>query len=222
MSTQRPKLIFNQYISAPPALVFRAFTNASSLREWLCDVATVEPRPGGRIYLNWAANYYASGEYTQIEPERLVAFTWQGRGESKPTQVLVTVGPRPRLLVTRVWGAPRPGTPSRPSSKAGTMAWKAWPAWRHGPDLRHPPAYAGHRHQRVQRRDRPTPGIPSQGIRLDNVEGWAQLPGCKDDVIVGLDDRSPTSPAWAAGCATRLATRWRSSSIAAQRRKPPR
>ena len=42
-------LKFETYIPARPEQVFYAFTNASALREWLCDLATVDPRPGGRM-----------------------------------------------------------------------------------------------------------------------------------------------------------------------------
>jgi len=93
MSRSRPKLIFNQLIAAPPAQVFRAFTNASAMCEWLCDMATLEPQPGGRIYIKWSGSYYAAGEFLQVEPERLVTFTWQGRAEPKPTQVTVNIRP---------------------------------------------------------------------------------------------------------------------------------
>ena len=198
MSTPRPKLIFNQYIAASPALVFRAFTNSTMLREWLCEVATVSPRPGGRIYLNWVSGYSTSGEYTQIEPERLVAFTWQGRGEPKPTQVLVTIRPSKKgarlRLVHRGLGR---------GSAWNTTAVEFEKGWRtglenlahvleHGPDLRvvRRPMLGvgiGGFDAEVAKRL----GVPvTQGLHLDTVvEGLgAQAAGLqKDDVIIGLD-----------------------------------
>ena len=71
-------LTFEQTVQAPIDQVYRAFTNATALREWLCDTATVDARPGGRVYLAWISNYFAAGVYTQLEPNALVAFTWAG------------------------------------------------------------------------------------------------------------------------------------------------
>ena len=72
---------FEQMIKTPPAQVYTAFTNATALREWMCDVATLIPRAGGRVYLYWNSGYYSAGEYSHLEPDRCVDFTWQGRGE---------------------------------------------------------------------------------------------------------------------------------------------
>jgi uncharacterized protein YndB with AHSA1/START domain len=84
-------LTIEQFVKAPPAQVFFAFTNAMALREWLCNVATVAPRPGGRMYLWWNGDFYSAGEYTALEPNQLVGFTWSGRGDPAPTQVIVTL-----------------------------------------------------------------------------------------------------------------------------------
>jgi uncharacterized protein YndB with AHSA1/START domain len=47
------KLIFEQYIQAPISQIYLAFTNSTALREWLCDIATVDPGgstlPGIRV-----------------------------------------------------------------------------------------------------------------------------------------------------------------------------
>jgi uncharacterized protein YndB with AHSA1/START domain len=40
-----------QYVKATTSQVFFAFTHAISLTEWMCDFATVAPRPEGRMYL---------------------------------------------------------------------------------------------------------------------------------------------------------------------------
>jgi uncharacterized protein YndB with AHSA1/START domain len=85
------KLTFEQFIQAPPALVYRAFTNASALREWMCDGATLSPRPGGRFYAWWNEGYYACGEFKTAEPERKLTFTWFGRGQAPDTQVQISL-----------------------------------------------------------------------------------------------------------------------------------
>jgi uncharacterized protein YndB with AHSA1/START domain len=83
-------LTFEQIIQTNPEQVCYAFTNASALRNWLCDIATVDPRPGGRMYLAWNSGYYASGEYTTVEPGKGVAFVWYGRDDPNRSQVMVS------------------------------------------------------------------------------------------------------------------------------------
>jgi uncharacterized protein YndB with AHSA1/START domain len=92
MNTQT--LSFTQIVQASPAQAFRAFTNAMALREWLCDVSSTVPRPGGRLYLWWNSGYYTAGEFIEVQPNEKISFTWQGRGEPGQTQVEVTLTPR--------------------------------------------------------------------------------------------------------------------------------
>ncbi|HJW90745.1 MAG TPA: SRPBCC domain-containing protein [Anaerolineales bacterium] len=80
---------FTQKVKASPAEVYSAFTNATALREWLSDVASALPKPGGRLYLAWNSGYYASGEFTELQPGERAAFTWQGRGEPAQSRVQV-------------------------------------------------------------------------------------------------------------------------------------
>jgi uncharacterized protein YndB with AHSA1/START domain len=82
-------LSFTQKVKAPPAEVYYAFTNATALREWLSDVASAIPSPGGRLYLAWNNGYYASGEFADVRPGERLAFTWQGRNEPHQSQVQV-------------------------------------------------------------------------------------------------------------------------------------
>jgi uncharacterized protein YndB with AHSA1/START domain len=82
--------VTEQFINAPVDRVYYAFTNATSLREWLCDLATVMPRPGGRIYLYWNAGFYAAGEFLSVEKDKSLKFKWVGKDEPGPSQVQVT------------------------------------------------------------------------------------------------------------------------------------
>ncbi len=77
-----------------PRQVYRAFTNATVLREWFCDVATVSPNAGGRIYMAWDDGYYTSGSYLVLKEFKAVAFTWFGRGEPRETRVSVRIKPQ--------------------------------------------------------------------------------------------------------------------------------
>jgi uncharacterized protein YndB with AHSA1/START domain len=82
---------FEQLVKASPTQVYKAFTNATALREWICDVSTVDPHPGGRFYLAWNRGYYACGEYTSLDAEKRIAFTWCGRNEPGVSNVEVTL-----------------------------------------------------------------------------------------------------------------------------------
>ena len=79
------------FVNAPVHFAWRAFTNSTSLREWLCDVATVAPNPGGRMYLAWNSGFYSSGHYLELEQDKRVKFRWFSNMDPVPTEVTVTV-----------------------------------------------------------------------------------------------------------------------------------
>ena len=78
------------FVQAPLKFAYRAFTNATSLREWLSDVATVVPHPHGRMYLWWAGDFYSSGHYLEIEENKRIKFRWFSNIDPAPTEVTVT------------------------------------------------------------------------------------------------------------------------------------
>jgi uncharacterized protein YndB with AHSA1/START domain len=88
MTSQTIKFV--NVVRTTPAQAFIAFTNATALKEWLCDVATVLPRIGGRVFLAWNSGYYACGEFTKFEAEHTVAFSWRGRIDPAASQVQVS------------------------------------------------------------------------------------------------------------------------------------
>ena len=87
MSQDTQSIQFDKFIKSPPALVYEAFTNATSLQEWMCDFATVNPKPGGRIYLAWNSDFYAVGEYISLQANEKLTFSWFGRSEPAFTKV---------------------------------------------------------------------------------------------------------------------------------------
>ena len=91
MAAKTQTLKFKRTVNAPPAEVYRVFTNATALREWFCDAAQAEARKGGRLYCWWNSGYYASGEFTGLTPDKKVAFTWCGRDEPEATRVRVSL-----------------------------------------------------------------------------------------------------------------------------------
>src|SRR5512137_1873492 len=80
-----------QYVKASPSQVFFTFTHAVGLTEWLCDFATVAPRPGGRMYLWWHGDFYSSGEYISLEINKSIVFKWHARLDPAPSQVAITL-----------------------------------------------------------------------------------------------------------------------------------
>lgn len=94
MTNQTQTLNFEKVVNTPLKLVFEAFTNATSLREWFCDIATVDPKPGGHLYLAWNSGSYSVGEYMQIQKNEKVAFKWHGRNEPAASTVQVQLNPQ--------------------------------------------------------------------------------------------------------------------------------
>jgi uncharacterized protein YndB with AHSA1/START domain len=72
--------------------VYYAFTTPAAWRQW-CDAdARTDPCPGGRLYV-YTPGYAAIGEFTALEENKTVAFTWDGQGEP-PTRVHVALQER--------------------------------------------------------------------------------------------------------------------------------
>ena len=90
MATNKSIVKIEQFVMAPVPQVYRAFTNSTALREWMGDFATLEAKPGGRVYIWWYSGFYTSGEFVSLEPDKQVIFTWHGKGEPRSTQVIVT------------------------------------------------------------------------------------------------------------------------------------
>lgn len=86
-----PSVTAEIQLQAPVRLVYRAFTNSTSLREWLCDAATVDPHPNGRIYLAWRRDFFSSGHYLELEENKRVVFQWRSNTDPGPTRVTVTL-----------------------------------------------------------------------------------------------------------------------------------
>ncbi len=90
---QRQSITTERTIAAPPAAVYRAFTNEIALRDWLCNAASVDARPGGRIYLWWNDGYFSSGVYTDLDRNKSVTLTWRGPNDTLASEVRVTLTP---------------------------------------------------------------------------------------------------------------------------------
>ena len=84
-------LSFIQTFNAAATEVYRAFTNGTTMRGWLCDACEVVPHPHGRLYLYWNDGYYANGEFISLELPSKVVFSWRGRTDPGETQITLTI-----------------------------------------------------------------------------------------------------------------------------------
>ncbi len=82
---------YKKLIDVDADLIYRAFTSAAALREWLCDVSITNPTEGGWIYLAWNKGYFANGNFTKLIPDKAVSFTWLGKDEPARSHVEVTI-----------------------------------------------------------------------------------------------------------------------------------
>jgi uncharacterized protein YndB with AHSA1/START domain len=84
-------LKYAQTVNASPDAVYRAFTNATAVREWLADVVTIDPRPSGHYFLAWHNGYYTAGEIVKLQQDKEVLMVWAGRDDPNPTKVRLTI-----------------------------------------------------------------------------------------------------------------------------------
>jgi uncharacterized protein YndB with AHSA1/START domain len=91
MSMDTRTFTFERSLRAPIRQVYHAFTNGSCLREWFCNYATTEPRPGGRIYLAWNEGFYMVGQFIRTDTPHSAAFTWFGKNEPGPSEVAISL-----------------------------------------------------------------------------------------------------------------------------------
>jgi uncharacterized protein YndB with AHSA1/START domain len=86
-------LEYEQKVNVPPEVVYHAFTNRTGIREWLCDSVEVDSREGGRLHLWWNSGFHMTGEFTNLEEHKAVAYTWNGSTDPGPMTVSVTLKP---------------------------------------------------------------------------------------------------------------------------------
>jgi uncharacterized protein YndB with AHSA1/START domain len=87
------RIVQQRTIQALPEVIFRMVTQGGEFREWLCDEARADVRPGGRCEFRWRSGYEARGVFEAVEPSKRVAFTWRGTDEPGETSVEFTLAP---------------------------------------------------------------------------------------------------------------------------------
>jgi uncharacterized protein YndB with AHSA1/START domain len=86
-AAQTQEITLTQTILASPSQVYAAFTRAADWCEWCCEKAETNACVGGKLHI-YTEGYNAYGEFTILERDRIVAFTWNGDGEP-PTLIRV-------------------------------------------------------------------------------------------------------------------------------------
>ncbi len=200
MADESDTLTYEQSFAVGPADLYRAFTSSTALREWLCDTATTSPRLNGHLFVGWNDGYYATGHFTELLANRAVCFTWQGRGEPRPTRVHVAIEPSDQGAHLRLEHS---GIGQGP--EWGDKVAEFDRAWRRSLENLNSVLTSGE-DLRVTRRpmlgvllaafdadDATRLGVPmAEGVRLSGVVpglGAANAGLAQDDVIVGIDGR---------------------------------
>lgn len=91
MSADTQSLTFKETVRAEPKEVYYAFTNQALLNQWLCNDARINASKNGRLYLYWNQGYYTVGEFTEVEENKSLAFSWCGKAESAVSHVTVNL-----------------------------------------------------------------------------------------------------------------------------------
>lgn len=190
-------------VHAPLKLVYRAFTNSTPLREWLCDVATVSPHPRGRMYLWWIGDFYSSGHYLELEENKSVKFRWFSSIDPAPTEVTVTLAEKDGHVNVRMDHAVPDDESWKKAAKSFRENWveslrNLKSVLETGIDLRIAERpMLGIVPGDFTEEQATALGVPiREGLRLDGlVDGMgAQKAGLqKDDVIVGMAGKVITS-----------------------------
>ena len=87
-------------IGAPQAAVFKYFTDAARWAAWWGAGSTIDPRPGGRVYVRYPTGDEAAGEVVEIDPPSRIVFTYGFvKGTPVPpggSRVTISLEPAPR------------------------------------------------------------------------------------------------------------------------------
>lgn len=91
-------------IHAPPATVFRFFTDPARWAKWWGAGSTVDARPGGKIYIRHPGNVESAGEVIEVTPDSRFVFTYGfvGGKPIPPGSSRVTIALQPEQGGTRL------------------------------------------------------------------------------------------------------------------------
>ena len=78
-------------ICARPETVFRYFTDSQRFAKWWGEGSQIDPRPGGAVTIRYPNAVTVTGEVTEIDPPRRIAFTYAYAGKIPADGSLVTI-----------------------------------------------------------------------------------------------------------------------------------
>ena len=80
-------------VAAPPDSVFDHLVDPDKLIRWFGVEADIDPRPGGKFWLNVTGKDKASGSYVEVNRPSRVSFTWgwEGSDEVPPGSSTVSI-----------------------------------------------------------------------------------------------------------------------------------
>jgi len=88
------EIVFTRRYARPVAKVWAALTVPERLGDWFADATIDRLEVGGRIELYFTgADYRSLAVITQLEPPRLIAWTWSDPDGSKASQVRFELAP---------------------------------------------------------------------------------------------------------------------------------
>jgi uncharacterized protein YndB with AHSA1/START domain len=92
-STHGNEVELSVYIDASPATVFRYFTDAERMCQWMGVAAELDAQPGGTFRVDVNGRNVTTGTYLEIVPAEKVVFTWgwEGDGSVPPGSTTVEV-----------------------------------------------------------------------------------------------------------------------------------
>lgn len=111
-------------IEAAPETVFRFFVEPDKMLMWKGVRAELDPRPGGIFRVEVTPGWLAVGEFTEVDPPRVVAFTWGWEGGPvAPGASLVRVTLEPDGAAT-ILTLVHSGLPDDEMLRAHTDGWE--------------------------------------------------------------------------------------------------
>ncbi len=89
MNSQAQDIIIALSVKASPERVYAAFTTADGWNAWCSEKSEVDACFGGKFHI-YTEGYNAYGEFTDLEQDRTVSFTWNGDKEP-PTLIQIHI-----------------------------------------------------------------------------------------------------------------------------------
>ncbi len=86
-------LILTRHVAAPPETVFDFLVDPEKVLRWMGTAIDIDPRPGGRFWMNANGRDIASGHYREVvRPDRVVfTFGWDGSEHVPDGSTTVTI-----------------------------------------------------------------------------------------------------------------------------------